>query len=140
MPKANRKNVVEQIYNWRDGLLRSKLAMKIDQGETLEQLKDFVTEYTDGKIDPSISTVNNYKAKYKEAVKSHIDMGELLDLRRKTGDNIVELRDKEHVSKVLVDDNFGNNNVYAPKREKLTSTLEVLEKYYFLRERHLTRN
>lgn len=127
MPKANRKNVVEQIYNWRDGLLRSKLAVKIDQGETLEQLRDFITEYTDGKIMPSTSTVNNYKAKYREAVKNHIDMGELLDLRRKTGDNIVELRDKEHVSKVVADDDFGNSAVYKPKKEKLTSTLEVLE-------------
>lgn len=127
MANKSKKNMVEQIYNWNDGLLHSKLAYKIDQGETLAQLTDYIIEATDGKLKPSTSTVNNYKAKYLEASKNQRDMGELLDLRRKTGDNILELQGKEHVSKAVQDDDFGNSSIYMPKKDKLTSTLEVLE-------------
>lgn len=123
----SKENIVEKIYNWKDGLLHSKVTRMIDEGYTLEQIKDFIVEMTEGKIEPSISTVNNYKAKYKESVKSRVDMGEMLDLRRKTGDNILDLQSKEHVSMVDQNNEFVKNSVYQKKEETVSSTLQVLE-------------
>lgn len=123
----SKENIVEKIYNWKDGLLHSKVTRMIDEGYTLEQIRDFIVEMTEGKIEPSISTVNNYKAKYKESVKSRVDMGEMLDLRRKTGDNIVDLQSKEHVSMVDQNNEFVKNSVYQKKEETVSSTLQVLE-------------
>lgn len=123
----SKENIVEKIYNWKDGLLHSKVTRMIDEGYTLEQIRDFIVEMTEGKIEPSISTVNNYKAKYKESVKSRVDMGEMLDLRRKTGDNILDLQSKEHVSMVDQNNEFVKNSVYQKKEETVSSTLQVLE-------------
>lgn len=123
----SKENIVEKIYNWKDGLLHSKVTRMIDEGYTLEQIRDFIVEMTEGKIEPSISTVNNYKAKYKESIKSRVDMGEMLDLRRKTGDNILDLQSKEHVSMVDQNNEFVKNSVYQKKEETVSSTLQVLE-------------
>ena len=54
-------------------------------------------------------------------------MGEMLDLRRKTGDNILDLQSKEHVSMVDQNNEFVKNSVYQKKEETVSSTLQVLE-------------
>lgn len=123
-----KENIIEKIYNYQNGLLHSKVARMFDQGDTLNDIIDFIEEYTNGTIKPSIGTLHNYKKKYEESVKNNKDFADLVDLRKKTGDNIRDLRPKEHGSLATMDDYNGNNEVYEPKEDRIVSSLQVLER------------
>lgn len=126
--RDNRQPVVAQIYDYQNGLLRAKVDRMIDDNETLADIKDFIITMTDGKIQPSIGTVNNYKAKLLQSRKENIDMAELVDKRRKQGDNIVDLKGKEKRALVEQNDSVGEAQAYESPSSRLVSTTQVLEK------------
>ena len=123
-----KESVIEQIYNYQNGLLGSKVNRMVDDNETLSDIRDFIITMTDGKIQPSIGTISNYKTKLEQSRKEGKDMGELVDKRRKRGDNIVDIKAKEHSSLVETQDKTGEAEVYAPKEERLVPTTQVLLK------------
>lgn len=123
-----KQSVLEQIYTYHNGLLRAKVHRMIDDNETLSDMRDFIITFTDGEIQPSIGTINNYKAKLATARKENKDLGELLDKRKKNGDNILDIKAKEHNSLMEKDNQVEENAVYEPREDRLISTTQVLEK------------
>ena len=123
-----KQSVLEQIYTYHNGLLRAKVHRMIDDNETLSDMRDFIITFTDGEIQPSIGTINNYKAKLATARKENKDLGELLDKRKKNGDNILDIKSKEHNSLMEKDNQVEENAVYEPREDRLISTTQVLEK------------
>lgn len=123
-----KQSVLEQIYTYHNGLLRAKVHRMIDDNETLSDMRDFIITFTDGEIQPSIGTINNYKAKLATARKENKDLGELLDKRKKNGENILDIKSKEHNSLMEKDNQVEENAVYEPREDRLISTTQVLEK------------
>lgn len=123
-----KQSVLEQIYTYHNGLLRAKVHRMIDDNETLSDMRDFIITFTDGEIQPSIGTINNYKAKLATARKENKDLGELLDKRKKNGDNILDIKAKEHNSLMEKDNQVEESAVYEPREDRLISTTQVLEK------------
>ena len=123
-----KQSVLEQIYTYHNGLLRAKVHRMIDDNETLSDMRDFIITFTDGEIQPSIGTINNYKAKLATARKENKDLGELLDKRKKNGENILDIKAKEHNSLMEKDNQVEENAVYEPREDRLISTTQVLEK------------
>lgn len=123
-----KQSVLEQIYTYHNGLLRAKVHRMIDDNETLSDMRDFIITFTDGEIQPSIGTINNYKAKLATARKENKDLGELLDKRKKNGDNILDIKAKEHNGLMEKDNQVEENAVYEPREDRLISTTQVLEK------------
>lgn len=123
-----KQSVLEQIYTYHNGLLRAKVHRMIDDNETLSDMRDFIITFTDGEIQPSIGTINNYKAKLATARKENKDLGELLDKRKKNGDNILNIKAKEHNSLMEKDNQVEESAVYEPREDRLISTTQVLEK------------
>lgn len=123
-----KQSVLEQIYTYHNGLLRAKVHRMIDDNETLSDMRDFIITFTDGEIQPSIGTINNYKAKLATARKENKDLGELLDKRKKNGDNILDIKAKEHNSLMEKDNQVEESAIYEPREDRLISTTQVLEK------------
>lgn len=123
-----KQSVLEQIYTYHNGLLRAKVHRMIDDNETLSDMRDFIITFTDGEIQPSIGTINNYKAKLATARKENKDLGELLDKRKRNGENILDIKSKEHNSLMEKDNQVEENAVYEPREDRLISTTQVLEK------------
>lgn len=123
-----KQSVLEQIYTYHNGLLRAKVHRMIDDNETLSDMRDFIITFTDGEIQPSIGTINNYKAKLATARKENKDLGELLDKRKKNGENILDIKAKEHNSLMEKDNQVEESAVYEPREDRLISTTQVLEK------------
>lgn len=123
-----KQSVLEQIYTYHNGLLRAKVHRMIDDNETLSDMRDFIITFTDGEIQPSIGTINNYKAKLATARKENKDLGELLDKRKKNGENILDIKSKEHNSLMEKDNQVEESAVYEPREDRLISTTQVLEK------------
>lgn len=123
-----KQSVLEQIYTYHNGLLRAKVHRMIDDNETLSDMRDFIITFTDGEIQPSIGTINNYKAKLATARKENKDLGELLDKRKKNGENILDIKSKEHSSLMEKDNQVEESAVYEPREDRLISTTQVLEK------------
>lgn len=123
-----KQSVLEQIYTYHNGLLRAKVHRMIDDNETLSDMRDFIITFTDGEIQPSIGTINNYKAKLATARKENKDLGELLDKRKKNGENILDIKSKEYNSLMEKDNQVEENAVYEPREDRLISTTQVLEK------------
>lgn len=123
-----KQSVLEQIYTYHNGLLRAKVHRMIDDNETLSDMRDFISTFTDGEIQPSIGTINNYKSKLATARKENKDLGELLDKRKKNGDNILDIQAKEHNSLMEKDNQVEEDAVYEPREDRLISTTQVLEK------------
>ena len=123
-----KQSVLEQIYTYHNGLLRAKVHRMIDDNETLSDMRDFIITFTDGEIQPSIGTINNYKAKLATARKENKDLGELLDKRKKNGENILDIKSKEHNSLMEKDNQVEVSAVYEPREDRLISTTQVLEK------------
>ena len=123
-----KQSVLEQIYTYHNGLLRAKVHRMIDDNETLSDMRDFIITFTDGEIQPSIGTINNYKAKLATARKENKDLGELLDKRKKNGENILDIKSKGHNSLMEKDNQVEESAVYEPREDRLISTTQVLEK------------
>ena len=123
-----KQSVLEQIYTYHNGLLRAKVHRMIDDNETLSDMRDFIITFTDGEIQPSIGTINNYKAKLATARKANKDLGELLDKRKKNGESILDIKSKEHNSLMEKDSQVEESAVYEPREDRLISTTQVLEK------------
>ena len=116
-----RKNVLSKLYDNRK--LRSKVDNAIDEGRSHDDIIELCLQYD---LEISSPSITRYKDKRNEAIEKDIDLGELIDKRKRQG-NIIELSDKE--SDITIDDEkfigFGEN---MDRVEKLYSDLEIIEK------------
>ncbi len=118
---------VKDIYEFDRHLLHTKLVARIQNVEpTLQELKEFIEDMSDGKLNPSMGTVHNYRNKVKEALEEGVEFSELIDKRKKNG-KIADIQDKQVSDSNILP--MGTNAVATPQEtgDKLTSVLQPLE-------------
>lgn len=120
-PKKPKPNILTRLYN--NTRLRSKVDNALDEGRSYDYIIELCAEYD---LEISSPSLSRYKDKRNEAIEKDIDLGELIDKRKRQG-NVIELSDKE--SDITIDDEkfigFGEN---MNKVEKIYSDLEIIDK------------
>lgn len=82
-------SVLLELYN--NKALVSKVDVALEEGKSYDYIIELCKKY---KFDISKSAISRYKDKRKEAIETGVDLADLLDKRRKTG-NIVDIQTKE---------------------------------------------
>lgn len=72
-------------------LLSSKVDEALDSGETYDYIIELCAEYD---LEISKASVSRYKTKREEAIKEGVPLGEVLDLRKKSG-NVIDIENKK---------------------------------------------
>lgn len=72
-------------------LLSSKVDEALDSGETYDYIIELCAEYG---LEISKASVSRYKTKREEAIKEGVPLGEVLDLRKKSG-NVIDIENKK---------------------------------------------
>lgn len=117
-PKKELPNssVLLALYN--NKLLSSKVDEALDEGKTYDYIIQLCESY---KFDISKGSLTRYKEKRREAMETGLDLEDILDKRRKTG-NVVDIKSKERKASepTMYEDVFSKDKI-------IINDIEVLD-------------
>lgn len=115
-------NVLQRLY--RNHKLRAKVDNALDEGRTYNYIIDLCGEYD---FEISSPTLTRYKNKRNEAIEKGIDLEDLIDKRKKTGD-VIHISNKESdTTKDDINAEYANPSD-SSSNDKLMSNAHFLQK------------